>query len=371
MSKRRWAAFFLLAVLCLGLMIPSAFAEDTVFFTAVNNTLLDLTAETMPINHQSLIYVPCSVFNTLALNTWAYYSRGSQTVLISNGSKELYFDMSTGDSHDREENSYRYAAIYVNDTAYVPAFFVADFFGLTYSYIRREGWHIVRITTGDALSDDDFFKAAAPLLETRMNQYLGAQETQDGQPTPEPTQQPTPVAPTPTPMPTPTPVVDRSSVRVHLCYLGLGEETAAILKALDGAPACFFATAEEIYAYGDLTRRILGSGCTLGLLIKEDPEGEYALFRRALRDTAMSVSYLCAAAGDGDGGDGWEDCGLVLLRGDEILTTYWACPFRLENAVDRCDLLLDGAFPDTENLLYLLVRDNYTLEAVTEVTAGR
>ena len=370
MSKKRWVCFGLLAVLCLGLMVP-VLAEDTVFFTAVNNTLLDLTAETMPINHQSLIYVPCSVFNTQALNTWAYYSRGSQTVLISNGSKELYFDMSAGDSHDREENSYRYAAIYMNDTAYVPAFFVADFFGLTYSYIRREGWHIVRITTGDALSDDDFFKAAAPLLETRMNQYLGAQETPDGQPTAEPTQRPAPPSPTPTPAPTPTPVVDRSSVRVHLCYLGLGEGTAAILEALDGSPACFFATAEEIYANGDLTRRILGSGCTLGLLIKEDPEEEYALFRRALRDTAMSVSYLGGSAVPAEAAEAWEGCGLVILREDEAITNYWACPFRLENAVGRCDLLLDGAFPDTENLLYLLVRDHYTLEAVTEVTAGR
>jgi hypothetical protein len=366
MSKNRWIAFCLLAALCLGLLIPSVLAEDTIFFTAVNNTLLELTADTMPVNHQSYIYVPCSVFNSQALNTWAYYSRGSQTVLISDGTRELYFDMSTGDSHDREENSYRYAAIYLNDTAYVPAFFVADFFGLTYSYIRREGWHIVRITSGGMLSDDDFFKAAAPLMETRMNQYLGTQETPDVQPTEAPTATPAP------PTPTPTPAADRSEVRVHLCFVGLGEETASILESLDGTPACFFATAEEIYAYGDLTRRILGSGCTLGVFLREDPEAEYARFRTALRDVAMTVSYLGAALADGEEEmDAREEGGLVLLRGDEVLTTYWACPYRLENAADRCDLLLDGDFKDTENLLYLLVRDHYTLEAVTEVTAGR
>ena len=370
MSKKRWIAFCLLAVLSLSLMIPSAMAEDTVFFTAVNNTLLELTAETMPVAHHSLIYVPCSVFNTKALNTWSYYSRGSQTVLISDGSKELYFDMGAGDSYDREENRYNYAAIYVNDTAYVPVYFVADFFGLTYSYIRREGWHIIRVTTGGMLSDEDFFSAAAPLLETRMNQYMGAQETQDPEPTSAPTQRPSP-SPAPTPSPTPTPAVDRSGVQVHLCYLGLGEASAAILEALNGAPACFFATAEEIYANADLTRRILGSGCTLGLLVREDPEAEYALFRRALRDTAMGVAYLGAAVTDGEEADAWEGCGLRILRAEEAIDSYWACSARLEAAEGSCDLMLDGAFADTEYLLYLLVRDNYTLEAVTEVTAGR
>ena len=68
MSKKRWVSFCLLAVLALGLMIPSVFADDdTIFFTAVNNTLLELTAETMPVNHNSLIYVPCSVFNSISI----------------------------------------------------------------------------------------------------------------------------------------------------------------------------------------------------------------------------------------------------------------------------------------------------------------
>ena len=137
MDKKRWIVFCLLAALAVGLMIPSVFADETVYFTAVNNTLLELSAETMPVVQNSMIYVPSSVFNTRSLSTWAYYSRGGQSVLISDGTKELYFDMSAGNSHDREENTYQYAAIYANDTAYVPAFFVADYFGLGYSYIRR------------------------------------------------------------------------------------------------------------------------------------------------------------------------------------------------------------------------------------------
>ena len=363
-NKRRRVVFCLLAVLTLGILAPSVLAEDTVFFTAVNNTLLELTAETMPVVHNSLIYVPCSVFNTRALNTWAYFSRGSQKVLISDGDKELYFDMSDGTSYDREENTYLYSAILRNDTAYVPVFFVTDFFGMEYSYIRRDSWHIVRVTTGNALSDEDFFTAAAPLLETRLNQYLGTQETPA--PTPEPTPQPTPE-----PTPAPSHGTDRSGVSVRLCFLGLGEESASILDALGGEQACFFATPAQIYAHADLTRRILGSGCALGLLIREDPAKEWPEFCRALRDTAMSVSFLGAAAAEPEKAEAWEDCGLELFLAPEALDSAWACAQRLAAAEKRCDLFLDAAFGETENLLYLLWKEHYSLEAVTEVTAGR
>ncbi len=361
MNKKGWIAFCLLAVLSLGLLAPAVLAEETVFFTAVNNTLLELTAETMPMVHSSMIYVPCSVFNTRALDTWSYYSRGSQTVLISDGEKELYFDMSAGNSYDREENTYRYAAVYANDTAYVPAFFVADFFGLGYSYIRREDRHIVRITKGSVLSDEDFFNAAASLMETRLNQYLGAQET------PAPPPVPT-AAPTPPPV-TPTPRGDRSDVSVRLGFLGLGEESIGILEALEGTPACFFATAQELYDHADLARRILGEGCSLGVRLLEDPETELEAFRRALRDTTMSVSFLGAAMGPAEELPRAE--GLRLFTAAEPLVTARACAWTLEAASGSCDLLLIGDFAETDILLRQLTRDHYTLEAVTEVTAGR
>lgn len=372
MSKKRWAAFCLLAALCLGLMIPSVLAEDVVYFTAVNNTLLELSAETMPVTHNSMIYVPCSVFNSRSLNTWAYYSREGQTVLVSDGERELYFDMSAGNSHDRDDNIYRYAALYLNETAYVPAYFVADYFGMGYSYLRRDKWHIVRITTGDVLSDEDFLSAASALLETRLNQYLGTQEGQSQPPVP--TSSPVPTVPatvTPTPTATPEPGVDRSDVSVRLCFLGLGEQSAAILEALEGKPACFFATAAQLYARPDLARRILGSGSALGFLAGEDPEAEYAEFSQALRDVAMTASFLGAAVTEeGEAPPGPD---LRWFPARESLAEPWACAAALEAAQPEtgCDLLLEGSFAETEYLLYLLERDHYTLEAVTEVTAGR
>ena len=300
--------------------------------------------------------------------------------------------MSAGNSYDREENSYRYAAIYLNDTAYVPAFFVADFFGLGYSYIRREERHIVRLTKGSVLSDEEFFNAAASLMETRLNQYLGSQETAaPPSATPEPTQAPQPTAtpvptatpapsstpapdttPSPTPTATPTPNVDRSDVKVRLCFLGLGSETSEILDALGDVPACFFATAEEIYQNAHLTRRILGSGSAVGLRILSSPVAEAEEFRQALRDTAMCTSFLACAAGfDEEAFADWGETGLCLVAGKAPLETLPEFTSALDKARKSIDLLLAGDFRDVSRLMRMLERDHYTLEAVTEVTAGR
>ncbi|MBR4691629.1 MAG: hypothetical protein IKP17_02595 [Oscillospiraceae bacterium] len=373
MDRKRWICFLLLAALLAGLAALPIAAEDTVFFTAVNNTLLELDAATMPVIYSSLIYVPGTLFNNRALDTYAYYSRESQMVLISDGEKILYFDMSAGDSYDNEDTRYRYAALYVNDTAYVPAYFVAEFFGLGYSYIRREGRHIVRITKGSAMSDDEFFSAASSLMETRLNQYLSAETAA---PTPaETTPAPTPTAtarPTPPPTATPTPDIDRSGVRVRLCFLGLNGGSGEVLDALDGTSACFFCTAEELYAHAALARRILGSGCSLGLLIREDPEKEYPAFHRALRDTAMAASFLAAGTELDEGTRrAAESAGLCLASPGTPHTDLAGCRRTLEAAAGGCDLLLDGDFGDTEPLLALLERDHYTVETVSEVTLGR
>ena len=370
--RRRLLCILLTAVLAVSLIAPPSLAEEDVFFTAVNNTLLDLNAETMPVSYNSMIYVPCSVFNSRALDTYSYYSRGTQIALISDGSSTLTFDMGAGNSYDEEGNAYRYAAIYANDTAYVPAFFVADFFGLGYSYIRREDRHIVRLTLGDVLSDEAFFSAASSLMDARLNQYLGAQEA----PLPA-TAAPSPAPPPATPRPTPTQPpqgIDRSGVTVHLCFLGLNEDSAALLDRLEeaGVPACFFASAGDLYSWPDLVRRILGSGCGLGFLVREEPEAGYGEFSRALRETAMSVSFLAAGAGLSPASE--EEAAALELRflsGAEALTTEAACARRLASAKEQCELLLSGHFAELPELLFRLKEENYSVELLTEIPKER
>lgn len=370
MNRNRCICFLLLAVLAVSIIVlPAAAEDDSIYFTAINNTLLELTKETMPVSFNSLIYVPCSVFNTRALCTYAYYSRSDQTALISDGEKILYFDMSDGSSYDNSGNTYSYAAHYVNDTAYVPAYYVAHFFDLGYSYIRKGERNIVRLTLGSVLSDEEFFSAASSLIETRLNQYLSLQATPELTPAPTPSVTPSPVLQTPPPpVVTPPIIEDRSGVAVRLCYMGIGAETAGILDALGGTHAAFFATAEQIYDHADLTRRILGSGCTLGLLLGGDAAAEYGDFSRALRDTAMSASFLCAVSGASEEAAlEAEALGLCCYYSPEIRESSVSCYTSLTAAQQTCDLLLAGDFTETETLLQYLAMYRYTVAPVTEI----
>ena len=170
---------------------------------------------------------------------------------------------------------------------------------------------------------------------------------------------------------TPPPQVDRSGVFVHICFLGLNEESDGLLTRLRGVPACFFAAAGELYGDGDLVRSILGSGCTVGLLARDDPAGEYGEFARALQDTAMSATFLCAGVElPESAAEAADEAGLCFLPASEALNDLSACLRVLNDAEGRCDLFLSGRFGALEELLEVLERDRYTLEAVTEVTMG-
>ena len=194
--KRLGIVLVFLCAAILILVIP-IMAQNAIYFTAINNTLLELNDQTMPINQNGTIYLPSSIFNSSELGTYCLYSRSKQQVVISDLNKILYYDMSAGNSYDDRDNSYPYAAIYHNDTAYIPAFFTASYFGIQVSYIRNDYAPIIRLTKGSVLSDNDFLRGAAAIMETRLAQYNTAQTATEA---PEPTVRPTAV-PTATPRP--------------------------------------------------------------------------------------------------------------------------------------------------------------------------
>ena len=370
MRRKRAAALLLAAVILLLAALP-ALAEDTIFFTAVNNTLLELTAETMPVKYSSMIYVPSSVFNSNALGTYSFYSRSTQTVLISDGTDILYFDMSAGNSYDSADAEYRYAAIYENDTAYVPAYFVANFFGLEYSYIRRDDKHIVRLSSGNVLSDEDFFSAAESLMESRLKEYEKSQEPGGWEiiTTAPPIPSLPPVQPTPPPE-----TIDRSRVVVHIAILGLGENSERQLEALEALelPVCFFATAEEVYANDDVVRRIVGEGGSIGVRFESDPALEAAAFRAALRDTAMTSSFLAASVGlDTEAELAAADTGLSVWASQVEIATFEGASRWLGASEWRCDLMLQPGFSELDALGELLEKEHYTVQAITETTKAR
>ena len=95
-GMRRGIGLMLAVLLCVVLLILPILAQDEIYFTAINNTILELQDETMPTKHKGMYYVPCSVFNSTALKTYSLYSRSKQMAMISDLDRTLYFDMSAG-----------------------------------------------------------------------------------------------------------------------------------------------------------------------------------------------------------------------------------------------------------------------------------
>ena len=138
----------------------------------------------------------------------------------------------------------------------------------------------MRIVNGSAvLSDERFLSAASILMDSHYNAYMGV--------TPAPENENPPAVPDVEP--------DHSDTDVLLSFCGM--PSADLLDLLDryDARACFFLTADEILASPDLTRRIAGSGCRIGVRCTAEPAAEYAEAAAYLFDAARAVPYMIAA----------------------------------------------------------------------------
>ena len=265
-------AVCLLLILLIALMPCAAFAADSaICFVAINDDLLTLDYQAYSQGGQ--YYVPSSVFSRLRIYS-SYHSEVSTAVLTSS-SRQMFFNISTGETYDDADNYYSTSAIMLGSTVYVPVDFVCRQFGLSWSYIRGSGYgDVCRITDGSqALSDSMFISAARPLMATRYREYTGSTVepgTDSGN------------------------VMDADSV-IFLSFQGA--PSAETLNVLDsyGVKATFFVTADDILASPNLIRRAIGQGHNIGALCSVDPGEEYSEFLDALWQCAHFVTVLVAA----------------------------------------------------------------------------
>ena len=174
--KRRIIAT--LAALCLFLSlapVQSAEAASDVCFIARNDSLMELSSAAY--FRGSTLYVPYSVFEYFQIYK-SYYSKTSTATLYT-ASKQIYFDLESGNSYDNNGVYYSSSAIFLGSQVYVSVDFVCMQFGLTWSYIPGTGsGDICRIKNGGAiLSDDQFLSAASSLMAERYDAYTSGSTT--------------------------------------------------------------------------------------------------------------------------------------------------------------------------------------------------
>ena len=276
-------ALVLCLVLCLGIFLPTRASSPNLYFTSINDNLLPLTDDTMPVTSGGAIYVPYTVFDSgstgIDLGLYCSYSRNNNTVSLSNKQlsepRLLVFDLNSGSAHDGlSMDPISARAIIRNGRPYLPLNTVCNFYGLEYSFTSlptvAQGY-LIRIKSPAAvLSDSRFIDAAASLIDRRLKEYnhAHAPKPKPSNPTPN---NPTPSVPTPPPLEPPVeePEVPGANVSAYLSVLcRTGDGVDEILNTLSRThqSAMFFLSEDMLTQQGQLVHRILGSGHSIGLI---------------------------------------------------------------------------------------------------------
>ena len=271
MKKRRWAALALSLLLLFQLAAPpKAQAVNYVYFVAAGENVLPLSDATMPFWSGGYLYIASSIFTGIAreaLNIGRSRNDKEKLVVLYSGSraKSLWCEWEKDCAYDVDGNVFYPGAIYRNDEVYVPVSMVARFFDLQYSVnkvnSRVNGEPIqgdlawIR-KPGNVLTDKYFMDAASSVITNRYEDYLKDKEKeQEQQGISSPGTAQTPAG------------VDIEGKRIYLCITA-GADTSVLLDTLDhySAQAAFFCTPEFMEQQGDLLRRMMATGQTIGIL---------------------------------------------------------------------------------------------------------
>lgn len=296
--RRGVGALLCTALVLMTLICPAAAAP--LYFTSLNDSLEQLTTETMPLWFGGTLYVPLSLFSAstnttkVDLGVNVSYSSSGNTATLFNLRKMLVFDLDEGTCYsDLTGEMFTGQAISRSGRIYVPVGRVCDFFGFSWSYTALptvEGGYLVRIKNdGVVLDDAKFIDAATELIGRRLRDYNQRMEPESSQqPDPKPVQPQEPERPTATNI-----------------YLGFrcadGEELTAVLDRLDSAGklGVFFMTGEQIAQWDDQVRRMAGTGHVIALdtageelpdVLEQLEQGQRALERAAFCRTVVTIA---------------------------------------------------------------------------------
>ena len=266
----------LLCVLTVLASVRGAEAAGTVYFTAVNETVLELTDATMPFWHNGYMYVSTAMFAEKDLGVHYSYNTALQVLVLYGSEKALIFDLNSKKATDGQgvwqENIL--PAVSRNGRIFVPVYMVAEYFGLTYTSNQVALGYVVRLRSDKSVLDDHIFlDAATTIFEYRLEQYEQARK---------------PVTERPGSHPGETETGEHT---VCLTFRA-GAETPALLDALKsaGAKAAFFFSGEQLKENAGILRRVMAEGHTVGLAADGEREEAVAEQLRQANDLLWRLS---------------------------------------------------------------------------------
>lgn len=274
----------LTAFLAALLMIASAVRQEGaavlegVYFTAVNQQLLELNDETMPFWLDGMLYVSEKVFEGGELGLRYVHSYSKGLVMLYTTKKDLRFDLTTGQVHDKNGKEYSGSAVEKNGHVFFPLDLICRYFELSWSLSDTAYVPLVRIKSEDVVLSDKIFIDAASLM--MANRYADYEKRKNDSQTEENTGSDTDPdhtgdtdvntgsGQTQNPVDDPPPIHARDGQKIHLILAGRSEETVRTAVDLLGEyPATFLLTVQQMED-GDLIRALLGRGHSVALLVQ-------------------------------------------------------------------------------------------------------
>lgn len=286
--KKRWAALMFCVVMLVNLATPMAAAEESVCFVAAGSHVLELSDETMPFVQDGYLYVSSSIFTGLvwrALDVGHIPANANQPLILYAGNdKSLMFEVGSGYAYDLTGKKFTPGAIEKDGSIFVPIYVVTQYFGLSQSIVNHveHGKLLWVRKPGFGLSAKDFANAAVYSMEERYAQYL--KNKRDAEHVGENL--------------LPNPDDPENKRKLFLC-LRADTLTGTVLDALDQqeSQAAFFCDSAFLETQGDLLRRMVAVGHTVGLLVDAaNPEltleeqlsaGNEALYRATCTKTRL------------------------------------------------------------------------------------
>lgn len=246
-----------LAVVLSMVWVPAG-AEDWVYYTAVNDTVLPLNDDSMPFWSSGYLYVSSSMFFGKELGVYYSNNVAKQTVVLYTSRNVLIFDLAEETVADGQGNHYSRPAIVRNGQIFVPIRLIANVFDLSYTNNPVDNGFLIRLKNEEAvLSDSLFMDAASYQLDYRYSQYQKeSSPPQTPEKKPEPQEKTTTV----------------NGQTIYLCFkVSDLEQTAGQLDLLEeyGEKGAFFFPANLLLDAGSLLRRMIAGGQAVGLLVDE------------------------------------------------------------------------------------------------------
>lgn len=284
LKKKRLCALLLSLLISLTCLQSNTNAVlDGVYFTAANDQLLDLTAETMPFWSNGELYISSQFFQSTDLGVMFVYSSSLNLAVLHNKTTNLKFDLTNATVYDNNNKYYSGQAITQSGQFFFPISLVCNYFGLRWSIIQTSTAPLLRITNSQViLGDAAFVDAASSMMLSRYNAYK--KQLQQNQRLPEI------ITPTPQP-PSPPPIHAASGQKVYLLLKSQsGEATRETLKLMDDQCYATFLLTVDQMSDGDLLRQLIGTGHSVAVHIQSETEDEIREKLRAARELMWNAA---------------------------------------------------------------------------------